>query len=53
MMGDVSQRADRFVQKLFQRTPAPEQRAQEAVIQTRAQQIQAIAQRAIERRKGF
>lgn len=52
-MGDSSDRADRFVQKMFNRTPSPIVQAEKQAEQTRAQKLVSIAQRAIERRKGF
>jgi hypothetical protein len=55
-MSDISERADRYVQKLFGPRPSAATGPvveQQKVVQARAAQLTAIAARALNRRQGF
>lgn len=52
-MGAQSDRADRFVRSVFRPKAAPAVTEQQKAVQTRAEKLKIIAQRAIQRRRGF
>ena len=53
-MGQISDRADRYVRKVFVRTPgAPVSDADQKAQQERMKKLAAVRARIVQRRKGF